>query len=224
MKGPNLQRTATLSAALHLTAFLLTLLVLRQSSNIIIPSPYVVSIVAPPENKQEVSETKTDKSAAEIKSTSLLDEKESLKVEKLKKAEQERVKNSIEAIKAKKNIEKIVQLRKIVSLKSDGKQNIRKPANQAANYNPSKGTLFDSYYAKITNEIRKEWVYPEFGEKNLEAIIFVKIMRDGTIKIQGLEKSSGNALFDRSAQRAIAKAMPVSPPPYDMEIGIRFYP
>jgi colicin import membrane protein len=49
-------------------------------------------------------------------------------------------------------------------------------------------------------------------------------MRDGTIKVQGIEKSSGNALFDRSAQRAIAKATPVTPPPYEMEIGIRFYP
>ncbi|OGW32112.1 MAG: hypothetical protein A2X59_02895 [Nitrospirae bacterium GWC2_42_7] len=224
MKGPSLQRTATLSAALHLTVFLLTLLILRQSNNIIIPSPYVVSIVAPPDNKQEDSKTKTDSSAAEIKRTSLLDAKESPKTVKEKKADQERVNKEIAKMEAIAKLNRNKKLRDIVTLKSSNEQNIKKKADQAANYNAAKGTLFDSYYAKITDEIRQEWAYPDIGEKNLEAIIFVKIMRDGTIKVQNIERSSGNAFFDRSAQRAIARATPVSPPPYEMEIGIRFYP
>jgi colicin import membrane protein len=202
----------------------LTLLVLHQSNNIIIPSPYIVSLVAPPDNKQEASKNVTDKSAADMKRTSLLDEKESSRIEKSKKTEQKRVEDSINKLKAIENLKRNKKLRDIVMLKTSNEQNIKRPSNQAVNYNTSKGSLFDSYYGKITNEIRKEWVYPDIGEKNLQAIIFVKIMRDGTIKVQGIEKSSGNALFDRSAQRAIAKATPVTPPPYEMEIGIRFYP
>ena len=52
----------------------------------------------------------------------------------------------------------------------------------------------------------------------------MKIAKDGTLSVQGVEKKSGNTLFDRSALRAIAKASPVAPPPYEMEIGMRFFP
>ncbi|MDP2753115.1 MAG: energy transducer TonB, partial [Nitrospirota bacterium] len=61
-------------------------------------------------------------------------------------------------------------------------------------------------------------------QKDLEAIISIKIKRDGAITAQRIEKSSGNTLFDRSAIKALAKASPLSPPPYEMEIGVRFYP
>jgi colicin import membrane protein len=87
-----------------------------------------------------------------------------------------------------------------------------------------KGSLFDSYYAKITEEIRADWVYPDMGKKELASIVSVTIRRDGTITVHGIEKSSGDLLFDRSVLKAITKASPVSPPPYEMEIGIRFYP
>ena len=60
--------------------------------------------------------------------------------------------------------------------------------------------------------------------KNLEAVISVTIMSNGTVKINSVEKSSGNVLFDRSVLRAINKASPVSPPPHEMEIGLRFTP
>jgi colicin import membrane protein len=80
------------------------------------------------------------------------------------------------------------------------------------------------YYTKITKEIWQQWVFPETGDKNLEAIISIRIMRDGAVLISRVEKSSGNSLFDKSAVRAISKASPVTPPPREMEIGVRFYP
>ena len=76
----------------------------------------------------------------------------------------------------------------------------------------------------ITKEIWQQWVYPDTGKKDIEAIISVKILRDGTAIVQKVEKSSGNALFDRSAISALAKASPLPPPPQEMEIGVRFYP
>ena len=68
------------------------------------------------------------------------------------------------------------------------------------------------------------WVFPDTGKKDLEAIISIRILKDGTIISQRIEKSSGNPLFDRSAIKALAKASPLSPPPYEMDIGVRFYP
>src|SRR4030066_20926 len=47
MSEPSLQKTTTLSFAIHLTAFFLTFLVLKQPGNMIIPPPYTVSLVSP---------------------------------------------------------------------------------------------------------------------------------------------------------------------------------
>jgi colicin import membrane protein len=82
----------------------------------------------------------------------------------------------------------------------------------------------DAYYAKVAQDIWQNFAFPKTENKNLEAIISIKILRDGSLHVNRIEKSSGNSLFDRSALRAIAKASPVTPPPYEMEIGVRFYP
>ena len=64
------------------------------------------------------------------------------------------------------------------------------------------------------------------GEKDLEAVISVFISKDGTIRVEKIEKPSGNRFFDRSALVALKNASPVTPPPdgAEMEIGIRFSP
>jgi TonB family protein len=83
----------------------------------------------------------------------------------------------------------------------------------------------DDYYSKIMAEIHDQWrCSPDVCKKNLEAIMSIKILKDGTVIVQEPEKPSGNALFDKAARRALAKASPLSPPPYEMEIGVRFYP
>jgi colicin import membrane protein len=135
-----------------------------------------------------------------------------------------RVADRISELEAKKRVERIVRLRSIISIAGKDEQDNKQIATTNTNTVSSKGTLFDNYYLRITGKIWQEWIYPDLGEKNLETIIFVKIMKDGAITVQGIEKSSGNLLFDRSALKAIAKATPVTPPPYEMEIGIRFYP
>lgn len=224
MKGPSIQKTAALSAALHLTVLLLSMIILRQfNNNIVIPSPYIVSLVAPG-NKLLRDNTKSVKSYTKVTKPVLSRYNHVAKKRKEDKIDQKRVEDRISEIAAKKRVERIVRLRSIISLKGKSEQNSQKASTQNTNIGYSKGTLFDSYYSKITSEIWQEWIYPDLGEKNLVTIIFVKIMKDGTITVQGIEKSSGNILFDRSALKAIAKATPVSPPPYEMEIGIRFYP
>ncbi len=80
------------------------------------------------------------------------------------------------------------------------------------------------YCKKVRKEIWQQWVYPDTGQKDLETIISIRIMKDGTISMQKIEKSSGNPLFDKSSIRALTKANPLSPPPYEMEISIRFSP
>lgn len=81
----------------------------------------------------------------------------------------------------------------------------------------------DSYYARVTQQIWSEWIYPDFDSSELEVVISIQIDGDGKVISHKIEKSSGNLLFDRSATNAILKASPLPPPPVEMEIGVRFY-
>jgi colicin import membrane protein len=222
MKGPSLQGTAAFSTALHLAFFLIAALILRQSQTVIIPSPYVVNLIGPSSSSSgNVSEDDVDNARP---GTTMAESEKHPGNTRDAEAEQKRLEERLSALKAKKKVERIARLRSIVSVKRTAGRSARMPASRAAGAGSAQVTLFDTYYSKISGQIRQEWVYPDTGEKDLEAVISVRIAKDGTITLQGVEKSSGNALFDRSAVKALAKASPVAPPPYEMEIGMRFYP
>jgi len=229
MKGPSLQKTTALSAALHLTFLVVAALVLRQSQTNIIPSPYMVNLVAPvssPRGSTSETVASRDQPATRVKEQKRQQEKQATdaRADQKRNEDQKRIEDRLAEFASKKNIERITRLRSMVSVRASEVRSSQKTATQNTGTGAAQGTLFDSYYAKITDQIRQEWIYPDTGEKNMEAVIAVKIAKDGSVTIQKIEKSSGNALFDRSALRALAKASPVQPPPYEMEIGMRFYP
>ncbi len=221
MREPSLQKTTALSLAFHLTAFLIALLFLKQSNHFIMPPPYTVSLVSPDvltgiEKGRTTDAPDTSKKSVALTDTSKKNIKEISK-------EKEMVEEKISAIAAKKKVEKIVKLRSIISLKASGDN--RRVNSQTTDASMGRVTMFDEYYPKrIGREIRQQWVFPDIGQKDLEAIVSIKILRDGTTTVLKMEKSSGNSLFDRSVIKALAKASPLSPPPYEMEIGVRFYP
>jgi hypothetical protein len=46
MRGPSIQKTAAVSALLHLTILVLSSILINYSKNVVIPSPYTVSLVS----------------------------------------------------------------------------------------------------------------------------------------------------------------------------------
>ena len=145
------------------------------------------------------------------------------------------VENKIAAIATKRKIEEIekkFKRRSVISLNTRGdnktvKPVVSKPGNISAQSDSpvTQGRIVDDYYAKIIKEIWHQWRWnPAQGRKDIEAIVSMKILKDGTVLVQKIEKSSGNTHFDRSALRALALASPLSPPPYEIELGVRFYP
>ena len=224
MREPSLQKTTALSFVLHITAFLIVFLILKQSDHLIIPSPYTVSLVSTDVLKsidrgRNMNAFRISKKSVSLPDIPRKDVKETMK-------DKEMVEEKITAIAAKKKVEKIVRLRSTISsiipLKASG-DNLR-VNTQTTDTSVGKGTIFNDYYSRIRKEIWQHWVFPDTGKKDLEAIISIRILKDGTIIPQRIEKSSGNPLFDRSAIKALAKASPLSPPPYEMDIGVRFYP
>jgi colicin import membrane protein len=222
MKEPSLQKTTALSLALHISFLFIAFLLLRQSSQYLMPS-YTVSLVGPEvlKGKESRKSLKSASGGSEtLRDTSV---KEGVPKEFVKKRakEEELLEEKISAIEAKKRVERIVRLRSMISLQGSSS---KKEISETPSTHTGEGSLFDDYYTKIKNEIWQQWVYPGTGQKDLETIISIRIMKDGTISLQKIEKSSGNPLFDKSAIKALTKANPLSPPPYEMEIGVRFYP
>ena len=232
MNVPSLQRLTLLSLLFHLSFFVAAFLILKQTSHFVMPSPYTVNLVDADAAKKEgggaprVLQQLPEQAPQVVKKpqTQVLPKETSTaqKAKVTKKEEEQLVSERIAALKAQKNIEKIVNLRNVISLKKTGGDG--KPDSSPGSPGKGEGSIMGDYYSRITKEIWQHWVFPETGDKNLEAIISIRITKDGSVQITRIEKSSGNSLFDRSALRAITKAAPLTHPPYEMEIGVRFYP
>ncbi len=226
MRAPNIRKIAAFSALLHLTFIVLAIVLVKYSKNVVLPSPYTISLVSPENARQRGGSPVSQSKAVEAKATATQKTPEDSKkiIDANKKVDQQRLEDRISELISKKKVERIVNLRKVISVKAGGTKTAAKPSEKEGAGGGAKGALFDNYYGKITEEIRQEWIYPDMGKKELEAVVSVIIRKDGTITVQGIEKSSGDMLFDRSVLKAVTKASPVTPPPYEMEIGMRFYP
>lgn len=230
MRGPSLQKTTIISFTLHLTACLIVLLVVKQSNKIILPTSYTVNLVSPDvvfsehKGKDTAAIPQSSKSPVPAKVVSKKKVEKASRRRKDTHAGSESIEEKIAVLSAKKQVEKLVKLRSVIDLKASDTKGKSTVETSAAPASTVKGSLFDDYYAKIMGEIKHQWIWTDTGEKDLEAVISIKILRDGTTLIKRVEKSSGNNLFDRSAVRALTKANPLPPPPYEMEIGVRFYP
>lgn len=224
MRELNFQKTVFFSAVFHLIALLIAVLVLRQSRHFVPPSPYIVNLVSIDAiQKGTVSKQNSAATPREVEG-SLTQTTLVMKSKKETEEERQKIKEKISALEAKERIRKIVELRKVISLKASASGPSEK--TNASGSEALRGDIFDNYYRTITQEIWRHWIYPDMHRENkdIEAIISIRILKDGTAVVQRFEKSSGNPLFDRSALKALAKASPLAPPPHEMEIGVRFYP
>lgn len=234
MRGPSLRRTAALSFALHITVFFLAVLTFRQSNHIIMPDAYTVNLVnpnvLPRVDKAENAATKPERETVQKKepAPALEISRKNIKDNTREDAkERESVEKKISLLAAKKEVEKRFSSRKVISLKAGGEKPVPASKGNLAKGGPLKAVSSPvDYYSKVVDEIRQQWVWAsrDSGRRNIEAIVAIKILKDGTAIVQKVEKSSGNTLFDKSALRALAKASPLPPPPYEIEIGVRFYP
>ena len=80
------------------------------------------------------------------------------------------------------------------------------------------GIAIQLYKVEVENRIKENWGYPAAfidPEKNrsLEALVIVKVSRDGSILKSWFEKTSGNTGFDESVRKAIERSNPLPPFP-----------
>ncbi len=88
------------------------------------------------------------------------------------------------------------------------------------------------YQAEIQYRIQKNWAFPQqlAGDNTqLEAVLAIKVLRNGEIEDIWFDKKSGNAYLDESAYKALVKSNPLPQLPNDYmrpyyKIGLRFGP
>ncbi len=217
MKEPSLPATAFFSFLLHVTFIFTALITIKNANHFALPSAYIVSLVSTevsgqPARGKEGTAVQAEEPEQKMKLPS--EPSKSKASEDAKQYSSDR----IAALEATRKAKRVVKLRNMVSIKGADKQ-----GKDAKELTPAAKNL-EGYSERIGKEIRQRWAFPEAWGENLEAIISVTIMSNGTVKINSVEKSSGNVLFDSSVLRAINKASPVSPPPHEMEIGLIFKP
>jgi TonB family protein len=79
-----------------------------------------------------------------------------------------------------------------------------------------------SYYlGMILTKISQHWRNPyQGGRQEIRATIYFKIDRQGNLLEANLEKSSGDALFDQAAIRAVYQAKNFPPFPQEMKVSV----
>ena len=157
-------------------------------------------------------------------------------IERLRqKKESKSLDSAIEKIRSEKESRQmqsaIEGIRKKVTISSRGAVESHEPSSGGASTDVMT-IKHKIYYNLIWKRIRSVWVLPDAalaGQKNLEAIIGIRISPNGQIEDIQFEKKSGNPIFDESALRAIQKSNPLPPLPPGFEgerfdVGVRFTP
>lgn len=222
-----LKWSAALSLLVHLLFAVTAFLILKQASYFVRPTSYTVNLVsfeAGLRQRDYGDYKETPEGIDAGFDTQTIDTEEFHRPALLTKKDKQRLSDRIAALKKGKNIEKVVRLRNIISVKgTTGNKITLEAAGEAGR--KTEGSTTDIYIAEAQKILTGNWDIPAaISDKNMDAIISIKIMKDGLLQFKEFEKASGSRLFDRSVLMAITKTHRLAPPPYEMELGVRFRP
>ncbi len=238
MKIPRIYQALTASLFFHLSFVVIAVFVISRINVYRQPVPYIVSLVderassAPGQAApRESSGPKAPEAPKNVKQSAQTPAPPASMKGKTRQAEQEKImKERIEALEAKKKIERLVALRKVVDVDAS-RTSAAKGASQSADKKAAQGAGPSApggrdYYSIVVARIKEHYLAPPSldRDKDLEAVVAIRIARDGRVTVDRIEKSSGNRLFDRVVVKAINDASPLPPPPQEMDIGVRFRP
>lgn len=230
MKEPTLKRAAAISLMLHMAFFSIALVTVKKPRGLIMPPPYFVTLLGPSQMAGQGHAPESEKTVMVAPPPSGIEaapdisryKAERIKDIKAKQEETEYKSDRLSAIRAKKKLKQSAGGKRDtagVEIKYRGSQGRGAQEGKAA------GGQANNYYSLVSDRIWQEWVFAGAEAAGLEAVISITVMRDGTIVINGFEKTSGNTLFDRSALKAVNRASPLQPPPpFELELGVRFTP
>ncbi len=226
-QGARLSRMIVLSLVIHLTLLFLVVFWPTHTSSprFTLGPAYSVQLVSLSEallSQRPTSDTLRDLAGPSLRDQSLV----------MKKRVTTQTAPPIRKMETKKNLSNpaVENLRKKLGEKNsaDNARAESSPAADSAASAEANAQLAD-YYTIIWSRIKSQWNLPGGNnpKDNIEAIVQVRIMKNGAITGISFEKKSGLAYFDNSILRALKKATPLPPlPPWyrenGLDLGIRF--
>jgi colicin import membrane protein len=226
MRNPRIQSAFTFSLFFHALIFIAAFITIRHTHLSSKPTPYVVSIVEDKAMPNSPADVKTEITEPQKKETPKTKEPDIVrpKQKDTHKDDEKRVSERIAALSAKKRIEKIANIRNMIEVSGRKSEAQSKSHAVAQKTGKPGGSASSDYTSMVMSAVTQRWIYPEAIDKDLEAVVLIKVARDGKITIEKFQKKSDNALFDRTVLRALNSASPLPPPPQEMEIEMRFRP
>ena len=183
MRGPSIRKTVAVSMVLHLLLLALSVVLLNYTKNVVMPSPYTVSLVSSSRGRssgERVQKAEEPKSTAVEKAKSPEESKEVTKTDK--KADEKRIEDKMSELSAKHRLKTHSELMKkmaAISIRGSGVKSTSRPSEKQGAPGGQKLTPTDMYIAKISDEIWSAWNLPGERKKDLEAIVSVTIRKDG---------------------------------------------
>lgn len=87
------------------------------------------------------------------------------------------------------------------------------------------------YLIAVNSQIQEHWVLPDLQnwKENVEAIVIIRVRRDGTVVESTFKKKSDNVFFNQFVEKTLKLSAPLPPFPIginqsEMEIGLKFRP
>lgn len=150
------------------------------------------------------------------------------KAEEARKQEAEKQRKEAEALKVKAEQErKVEEARKkkaeADAREADMKRQMQELLDAEARETARKNTddVIAKYVYLNAERIKRYWIKPQSISTTLSCLISISLLPDGSIKSVKIVESSGNAVFDRSAEAAVYKAAPL-PLPTDPRAAAEF--
>lgn len=87
------------------------------------------------------------------------------------------------------------------------------------------------YLIAVNSQIQEHWVLPDLQnwKENVEAIVIIRVRRDGVVIESSFKKKSDNVFFNQFVEKTLKLSSPLPPFPIginqsEMEIGLKFRP
>ena len=108
-------------------------------------------------------------------------------------------------------------------------------AGSGSGSGPSGGVAVDEnlrrYLIAVNSQIQEHWVLPDLQnwKENVEAIVIIRVRRDGAVVETTFKKKSDNVFFNQFVEKTLKLSAPLPPFPIginqsEMEIGLKFRP
>ena len=161
------------------------------------------------------------KRKAEVKRKADLAAKQKAESERKRQAEAEQKRKTEQAAKQKAAAERKRKAEAEASAKAEAEMQQRLAAEQAARDDARVQSVLGEYAGYIADKVERNWLQPSGSATGLKCLVNVKLIPGGEVVSVKVVKSSGDSLFDRSAETAVLKASPL-PVPTDPAIAKHF--